>query len=120
MFQKYGKTLKIIKKMGKKKYEVSLPLPKTLVRINKFNTKVGTPFKLFNYSLRSKLILDQPCSVCGSLEDIEMHHRKPLKKGTTDNTLKGVKSNMRRKQIPVCRECHMRIHGGKHTGGKLA
>ena len=118
VFRKYGKTLKISKEVGKKVYEISLPLPKSLARINKFNTKVGTPLKLFDYSLRSKLILDQPCSVCGSLENIEMHHRKPLKKGTTDNTLKGVKINMRRKQIPVCRKCHMKIHGGKYTGKK--
>jgi hypothetical protein len=119
VFQKYGNTLKITKKVGGKKYEISLPLPKTLVRINKFNTKVGTPFKLFNYSLRSKLTLDQLCSVCGSLEYIEMHDIKPFKKGITDNTLKGVKSNMRRKQISVCRECHMKIHVGEHTGGKF-
>lgn len=46
VFLKYGSTLKIIKKVGKRKYVTSLPIPKSLVRINKFNTKIIIPFKL--------------------------------------------------------------------------
>jgi predicted HNH restriction endonuclease len=45
-----------------------------------------------------------------------MHHRRPIKQDKTDGTLKGIESNLSRKQIPLCRSCHMKVHAGKYDG----
>ena len=60
--------------------------------------------------------MDLPCIICCSKENVEMHHRRPLKKSKTDNTLKGINVNLSRKQIPVCRNCHITIHNGNYDG----
>ncbi|WP_305927765.1 HNH endonuclease [Bacillus mycoides] len=50
--------------------------------------------------------------------DIEMHHIRRSKK--TKNSFNDVLSKMNRKQIPVCKECHKKIHRGEYDGFKLS
>jgi hypothetical protein len=45
-----------------------------------------------------------------------MHHRKHLRNKKTDNTLKGIKVNLSRKQIPLCKDCHRKVHNGTYGG----
>jgi predicted HNH restriction endonuclease len=52
------------------------------------------------------------CAICGTLHNVEMHHRRPLK--GYDGTLKGIEKAQSRKQIPLCRKCHMKVHSGKY------
>jgi nicotine oxidoreductase len=54
------------------------------------------------------------CSLCGSDYKIEMHHIREMKdiKHKT-NTLDYLMAKRNRKQIPVCRDCHMKYHSGK-------
>ena len=54
-----------------------------------------------------------PCAVCGSYEDVQMHHKNPLKNisKATDST-KRHEITIRRKQIPLCRKHHLEIHKG--------
>ena len=54
------------------------------------------------------------CTVCKSDYKVEMHHIRMMKdlkaiKGTLDL------SKANRKQIPLCRSCHMAHHSGKLT-----
>lgn len=54
------------------------------------------------------------CSVCGSDYRVEMHHVRHMKDlnpkmGTVDKLM--IRQN--RKQLPLCRECHMSYHQGK-------
>jgi len=56
------------------------------------------------------------CSICGTTSNIEMHHRRSLKASVTDNTLKGIVKNLTRKQIPLCKECHFKVHAGSYSG----
>lgn len=75
-------------------------------------------------SLRTQAPFAMPCCICGSMEQIEMHHIRHIrKKAFSDlkeaNFLK-MMSLRNRKQIPVCRHCHMHvIHSGDYKGGRL-
>jgi hypothetical protein len=87
-------------------------------------TKLGT-----NHSeLIQRLIADK-CELCGSHENIEVHHIHKL----ADLNIKGRKDKplwqqrmaaMRRKTLIVCKTCHLAIHSGKaraewtNTSGK--
>ena len=75
-------------------------------------------------SLRTQAPFAMPCCICGSMEQIEMHHIKHIRKAAFSdlreaNFLK-MMSLRNRKQIPVCRYCHMHvIHSGEYKGGRL-
>lgn len=76
-------------------------------------------------NIRCKVLLDLPCNICGSYDKVEMHHLKHIKKTRYElipeaNFWEKVMSNKNRKQIPVCRECHMNlIHKGRYGGTNL-
>lgn len=77
-------------------------------------------------NIRTQSSFDLPCSICGSEDDIEMHHIKHVRKNRYDLidgdlTWFQTMSLRNRKQIPVCRECHINIiHKGKYGGTKLS
>lgn len=54
-------------------------------------------------------ILGTVCSNCGSEENIEYHHIKPLSLGGT-NELNNI--------VPLCSECHSLLHGKAHDREK--
>nr|AYE93208.1 hypothetical protein C0995_000009 [Termitomyces sp.] len=54
-----------------------------------------------------------PCAICGSFEDVQMHHVRALKDIAKSET--AVHRHMiaiQRRQIPVCREHHLTLHKG--------
>lgn len=54
------------------------------------------------------------CMNCGSEYRIEMHHVKMMKNlNPTLNDLDKLMVKAKRKQIPLCRKCHMDYHSGK-------
>jgi hypothetical protein len=85
------------------------------------NDKFIDPAKIKYFSLRSHFSLDKPCCICGSLQEVEMHHIRHLRKDTprTNNPLKRLFLQLKRKQIPVCKTCHRVIHQGKYDGKRL-
>lgn len=120
VFQKFGKTLQTKYKDDKGKEKmVEFKLSKTLVRISKYNTQPAAPFEAFYYNIRTKSRIEELCRICGSSEQVEMHHVKGLKDGKTSNTFKKIMSNLNRLQIPVCRICHKRIHRGEYDDIRL-
>lgn len=73
---------------------------------------------------RTEASLGMPCSVCGSLDDVEMHHIRHIRKRAyaltpANMTWKQVLALRNRKQIPVCKYCHDNIHAGKYGGDRL-
>jgi group II intron reverse transcriptase/maturase len=71
--------------------------------------------------LRTKSNLGRACCICGELNNVEMHHVRHVRK-MTDKKASGftrVMAILNRKQIPVCEQCHQRIHSGKYDGLKL-
>lgn len=76
-------------------------------------------------NLKTKTSLDMPCSICGSQEKIEMHHLNHIRKRKystipKEETWTKIMGLRNRKQIPVCRDCHINlIHKGKYGGTRL-
>lgn len=76
-------------------------------------------------TLRTSAQLDLPCCLCGSTSEINMHHIKHIRKVKYSQIPTGkpwlkLMALRNRKQIPVCRSCHMNvIHSGTHQGSNL-
>jgi retron-type reverse transcriptase len=75
-------------------------------------------------NIRTQASFELPCAICGSSEEIEMHHIKHVRKNKfsmIDNQLTFAKMMFlrNRKQIPVCKECHKEIHAGDYQGANL-
>lgn len=72
-------------------------------------------------SLRAQAPFAMPCCICGYTGPIEMHHIKHIRKTAykkfKNRSFLQVMSLRNRKQIPVCKNCHINvIHGGRYTG----
>lgn len=66
--------------------------------------------------LERRLLADT-CELCGSHEDIQVHHVRALKdlqkKGRTPPPYwVEIMATRQRKTLVVCRQCHMSIHAG--------
>lgn len=86
-------------------------------------TKVNNPFKWIDEAIymlpRTKNILDAKCFVCNSSVDVEIHHLKKLSNIKLNNYLISRQVKMNRKQIPLCKSCHIKHHTGKSINFKL-
>ena len=71
------------------------------------------PFAVTNWSLETQIGFFEPCWICGKENETEMHHVKHLRKeGLKPTGFVALMSKLNRKQIPVCKSCHLRIHKG--------
>lgn len=69
---------------------------------------------------RSQKITTPFCSLCGKEGPVEMHHLRTLRKqktSTKTDWLRGLMSRINRKQLPVCKGCHQKIHKGEYSDG---
>jgi group II intron reverse transcriptase/maturase len=64
--------------------------------------------------------LTQECIVCGG-SGVQMHHVRALRKGNKDITrgFTRLMSAINRKQVPLCKTCHVRVHRGEYDGVSL-
>lgn len=69
------------------------------------------------FSIRGRMALSASCSHCGSEEQVEMHHVRGLKHLNKDNVIEVAMIASKRKQVPLCRVCHLAAHG-KRSGNK--
>jgi len=69
--------------------------------------------------VRSKLGL--PCLVCGNPNKVQMHHIRHIRKmdGEAPKGFTRVMAVLNRKQVPVCKACHEKIHRGIYDGLSL-
>lgn len=72
-------------------------------------------------NLISRSALGLNCTICNSdTNSIEMHHVKHIKKdGIRYSGFSVQMALLNRKQIPLCRECHMKVHAGLYDGLSL-
>ena len=78
------------------------------------------PLEVVQHRPRSHFMFDAECSVCGSTQNVEMHHVKHLKDLKAKKDVASVRmSSLLRKQLPVCKLCHMKIHTGRYDGPRL-
>ena len=75
------------------------------------------------YNELTKRLLAQECELCGSTENIEVHHIRRLSDINRDDrrskpTWMQVMIARRRKTLVVCKHCHINIHAGRPTKQK--
>jgi group II intron reverse transcriptase/maturase len=90
------------------------------VNRNGFSESQEVDLVRMNVRLRTRSKLGQPCCICGDENGIVMHHVRHIRK--MDSKAQGftrVMAALNRKQIPVCRQCHAKIHQGKYDGLSL-
>ena len=119
VFKKYGKDLEILNDKGK--IIASYPTV-SYKRPRKFRDSVKRFEEDFIEKIdtrvnRGRKDLKGPCVVCGSSENIEIHHVRSLRKRPRKgNFLEDMMSKMNRKQVPLCKPCHLQVHAGKYDG----
>jgi group II intron reverse transcriptase/maturase len=74
--------------------------------------------------LRTRSKLGMPCCICGEVrKQIEMHHVRHIRKMSNKRVAVGFNRLLRamnRKQVPICSDCHGKIHRGEYDGLKLS
>ena len=102
----------------------SILTPLTAAELISYRWSPEDPFDMSNIAvnLRSAYQLKTHCSVCGiesnSGTKIEQHHLKHVRKGRTSGFAK-IMRDLNRKTIPVCQDCHRKIHLGQYDGVTL-
>ena len=94
-------------------YFGALPLKKKPFTDNKINDSIIDIIN--NRSTLAQRLLNNKCELCGSEENIQMHHINKLKniKKSKANWAKKMIA-MNRKTIALCENCHNLIHNGKY------
>lgn len=57
-----------------------------------------------------------PCYVCGSVENVEMHHVRKISDIKTKDQMSKAMIAANRKQLLLCRKQHYEVHGRKYKG----
>ena len=125
VFSKHGANLKIrVKNEANEVVKTSqLPLVRSWKSApNRFMIgKVDTNFLERSLRLRTRSKLGSPCVICESDDRVAMHHVKSIRKlGEEVKGFKRVMASLNRKQIPVCHDCHVKIHNGRYDGISLS
>lgn len=122
VFRKYGKNLSIRRENGS---FITYPAP-SYAKPHKSLTieyyRENFIDDLTSRLNRGRRDLNGVCTICGVTENIEIHHVKALRKNNVlikKDFLSKMMSSMNRKQIPLCRVCHQKVHSGKYDGPKL-
>jgi group II intron reverse transcriptase/maturase len=109
IYAKYGKNLK----GGDKHGFVNIVLG---INTAAFNVKTDDVLLRLQAKGISKTTLEElTCSVCDSDYRVEMHHIRMMKDlNPKSNLIDKIMARKNRKQIPLCRKCHMEYHNNTH------
>jgi group II intron reverse transcriptase/maturase len=125
VYKKFGNSLKFIDKVrGNKEHTLYARTswkrsPMDFKVSSKDDVQTIIPALYARRVTRTRLFDD--CVICGSTENIEMHHVKHLRKMGGNLSVKEKSMvSMNRKQIPVCKACHVDIHAGRYDGISLS
>ena len=78
------------------------------------------PLIVKNWKVSTITALGQCCANCGTSQRVEMHHLKHLKTRNCSSCPFGkMMARINRKQVPLCRPCHQRVHKGEYAGMSL-
>lgn len=79
---------------------------------NKLTSIDKNPLSLLGWRMSKGIkVLGEPCFICGTTFNVEMHHIKNLKElKPITNMIKDKQRAILRKQIPLCKMHHLQIH----------
>lgn len=77
------------------------------------------PLLCLNFDINQSNILNKPCLIFESSENIEIHHLRHLKDTKDKNNLSKIMSKINRKTVPLCEICHKNVHTGRYDGLSL-
>lgn len=124
IFRTHGRNLRFEWQLptGERKFVVFAENTDWTVQTAAFATHPADPDLLgWHIYLRTRSKLGFPCLICGTPDNVEMHHIRHIRK-LGERKPKGFHAVMRalnRKQIPVCKGCHSKIHKGDYDGIRL-
>ena len=124
MFKKHGKRLEIMDKTENPPKVIAAFPYQTSWKYSdrKWHSakSLKDPFRIYANRV-SKSNLRKPCCICYSTTNIEMHHVKHVrKKGHRYKGFHGEMALLNRKQVTLCKQCHMKVHMGLYDGTKLS
>lgn len=70
--------------------------------------------KALAFYIRGTRALGLPCLICGTYNRVEMHHIRGIADIKEKNALDKALMAAARKQIPLCREHHLEVHGKRY------
>lgn len=122
VYKRYGKHLTIVdltkRDKGSRPMTVARVYRPENWKMNVWDFKIKSPNTIVS-ALYSNVVslanIDaMSCIVCKSDYRVEMHHVRMMKDlSPQTDRLDYLMSRAQRKQIPLCRSCHMKYHGGK-------
>jgi group II intron reverse transcriptase/maturase len=124
IFKKHGKRLEIMEKradISKRKAYFPYQTSWKISDRKWYSAKTFIdPFTIYANRV-SKSRLEKPCCICQIETPIEMHHVKHVrKKGFRYQGFHAEMALLNRKQVPLCRNCHMAVHRGEFDGIRLS
>ena len=124
IFRRYGRNLRFQWKLpnGEPKSVAFAENTDWTVQTDAFVTYPADPDLLrWHIYLRTNSKLGFPCLICGATEDVQMHHVRHIRKmdGEKPKGFRAVMRALNRKQVPVCKTCHRKIHKGEYDGIRL-
>lgn len=124
IFRKHGRNLRFQWQLpsGEWKFASFAENTDWTVKTDAFQVHLANPDLLgWHARLRTRSKLGFPCLICGTPKGVEMHHVRHLRKmGIRKPTgFHAVMNALNRKQIPVCKGCHQKIHNGEYDGISL-
>jgi group II intron reverse transcriptase/maturase len=118
IFKKFGRDLKFVNKKGKE-YKVFRPDNLRMLPMSeRFRINETTDIdKLLNQTWSNSLTrsqFDEPCAICGTLDNLEIHHIKSVKDvRVKTRTYAQWIGGFYRKSIPLCKEHYLQLHKGE-------
>jgi hypothetical protein len=121
--QKYGEdvTLKILRKDGETVFlDFKCPPISTTPCAFLGANAPKDPLSVVDWKISTIDNMGQNCANCDSPERVEMHHVKHIKTinprlSPFDHLL----ARINRKQVPLCKSCHLKVHLGTYNGRPL-
>ena len=117
-FKKFGRDLKFVNNKGKV-YRLYRPENLRMLPMDKrFNAQMNEEIdQTLNQTWSNSLTrsqFDESCAICGTMENIEIHHIKSVKNVRVKvRTYAQWIGGFQRKTIPLCKEHHQLYHAGK-------
>lgn len=119
-FKKYGKNLTVIVNDRSISYpKIPYSRPKRI--FSNYEADFDATLNRLVYRFKRHAgNLEGPCIICKCNTNIEVHHIRKLEDVTKKKDwLSVTMAKYSRKQVPVCRTCHQKIHLGVYDGSKL-